>query len=144
MLTSENVKTQIWTLTKSYSNVNIKLLYTYFPAFNHLHELLLENEVVKGYCFGNIEDPNQKFRNGKLLIECMNQRLLFLQKASLLFDLQHFDVKFKDLKSIETKVGWFFAEMNLQTISSIIRIFHIGKKDFKFFIIALNALISIL
>ncbi|BDA80204.1 hypothetical protein LPTSP3_g31340 [Leptospira kobayashii] len=144
MQTQEEVKTQIKTLIENYPSVSIELLYTYFPAFNQLHEILLDNELMKAYCFGNLESSEQKFKAGKWLIVCTDKRFLFLQKASLLFDLTHFDIKFEDLKSIKTKVGWFFAEMNLQTFSSIIRAFHIGKKDFKFFSIALDALASTL
>ena len=121
--------------------VNIDSLFLYVKPFNHLHELIQEGEVIKGYCVGLIKRTSVQTLAGEWLVVCTNQRILFVLKG-LLSGLNHFSLPFTNITSFMHKTGWFFGEAVISETTSSVTISQIRKKDFSFFVEAFSKELS--
>ncbi len=141
MRTAEDIKQQIQELLKTRPSINLDILYTYTPAFGHLHEILNATETIKGYCISTIEVKGEKTSPGKWLIVYTNERMIFVFKG-MLTGLKHFSIALDQLKTIQPKTNFFFGGLILKSEQTEVKLFQTGKKDHNFFIESLEQLMK--
>jgi len=134
MPSKETVVSQIKSLLVNHPNINIDILFKYIPEFHTLHELIKEDEVIKGYCMGLLEGSKEKYLAGEWLVVLTNQRFIFVHKSFIKTSHDQFSLEFSHIQKITTKMGWFFGQIQFQTEPNTIKMIQIGKKNYEFFL----------
>lgn len=141
MRTAEDIKEQVKALIANRPSISVDILYTYTPAFAHLHEILSATEVIKGYCISSIEVKGEKTSPGKWLIVYTNERMIFVFKG-MLSGLKHFSIALDQLKTIQPKPNFLFGGLILKSEQTEVKLFQTGKKDYNFFMESLEQLMK--
>ncbi|MCW7496575.1 PH domain-containing protein [Leptospira levettii] len=133
MLSENTVKSQILSLISHLPHLNIDILYLYVPEFKILHQFLEEDEIVDGYTISILETKQKRYSAGKWLFVLTNKRFHLLRNPAF-SEPTHIPIEFNSIKTCNTKKGWFFGKIFLETQGETFGLIQIGKKDYSFFL----------
>ncbi|MBK8609398.1 MAG: PH domain-containing protein [Chitinophagaceae bacterium] len=137
MTTLDHVKWQIKNLTANRPAVNPTLLFQYCPAFNHVHQFIVENEIISGYCIGSLTRAGKQVKAGKWLAVCTNRQFILLHKG-LPGVLTHFEIPLEKITSVTPTYSWLNNKIKIPEPGFEWELYQVNKTDLKFFEEALN------
>ncbi len=143
MTTIDNVKLQLQSLIANRPGVNFTILFQYSPAFNHVHEILSENEKISGYCIGSLTRAGKQVKAGKWLAICTNQQLVLLHKG-MFTNVTYFKIPLTDIAGVTSKLSWLSNKIKILDKETEWEMYQINKTDLQFFELALNNAIAAL
>lgn len=138
MHTRETVKSQLLELIQHHRSVNIDILITTIPAWGLLHTKLNADEIIKGYCIGQMENNTPIYKNGKWLVVVTNKKLHILHKA-LIGNLVHHSTNLDEIIKTEFKRKWLNGGFKINSPKLNVEFYLINKSDLNNFENGLNS-----
>lgn len=137
MITTEQVKMQIKHLIAERPAVNLTQLFQYCTEFNNVHEFIVENEIISGYCIGSLTKAGKQVKAGKWLAICTNRKCILLRKT-IIGSVSHFEIPLNEIISLTPKYSWLNNKIKIQEKNYAWELYHVNKTDLTFFEEAMN------